>query len=105
MRWQPFRELYIPLQSVPTISITGDTTLDPIAQNVMADASGGPLTVTFAPFASWIGLDITVTKSDSSVNAVTWVTGSGSDVVLGLGTTGMLTSQGQSLDITATQST
>jgi hypothetical protein len=105
-QYQPKREIYIPPQSIvappPTVQISASTTLTPNAQNVEADATAGGITVTLPPFLGWIGQDISITKSDATANVVTWQTSSG-DTVIGVGTSGTLTAQGQGATITATQ--
>jgi hypothetical protein len=87
---------------VPTVQVSISTTLTPNAQNVEADATSSALTVTLPPFSGWLGRDISITKMDATGNAVTWQT-TGLDVVVGVGTSGTLTTQGQGVTITATQ--
>jgi cysteine synthase len=81
--------------------LTADTTLDPVPQHVVADATSGPVTITLPPFALWLGYSILITKLDATANPVTWQTSSSGDVVVGVGTSGTLTAQGQSVIITA----
>ena len=103
MRFQPYREIYVPNQSmpVPTVNVTGDITLQPIAQAVEADATAAVLTVTLPPFSKWLGRDIIITKVDSSSNAVNWALAAG-DSIPGIGTSGSITAQGSSITVTAT---
>lgn len=105
MLYQPAREVYIPAQATdptPTIAVTGNVTLDPIRQNVAADATAGSFTVTLPPFTKWLTVPIAITKMDSSANVVNWAT-SGSDTVVGFGAAGTLTAQGQTITVTAVQ--
>jgi hypothetical protein len=105
MQYQPAREIYVPPEpdSVP-IFVSSDTTLQPIAQTVSADATGGSFTITLPPFEQWLGDDITIIRTDATTNVVTWATAAGSsDTIPGYGTSGTLTSQGQWITITATQ--
>jgi hypothetical protein len=89
--------------STPIVSVTASTTLQPVPQNVEADATSGAFTVTLPPFSEWIGDDINLTKTDATANPVNWQTSSSGDVVVGVGTSGSLTAQGQGITITATQ--
>jgi len=87
--------------SVPIVYVNSSVTLDPMEQNVEADAGSAALTLTLPPFQNWVGLTISITKVDASANAVSWVA-TGDDAVVGLGTSGSLGSQGQQILITAT---
>lgn len=86
-----------------TVQVSSNTTLQPLSQNVEADATAGAFTIVLPPFADWVGQDISITKVDAGANAVTWQTSSTSDVVVGLGTTGTLTEQGAVILIRAVQ--
>jgi len=100
----PVREIYVFGASggARTVSVDGDCILDPIRQNVAADARQGAFTVTLPPFAEWLGLDITIIKVDSTENAITWKLPEG-DIIPGVGTSGTIDSQGSSITITATE--
>lgn len=103
--YQPFREVYVPPQATdpaPTVVVTTSVTADAKRQNILANAAAGALTVTLRPFSEWLTLPIAITKSDSTGNVVTWQT-TGADTVLGEGSTGTLTVQGETITITATQ--
>jgi hypothetical protein len=103
--YQPFRELYVPPQSVggtvPTVTANANVTLVAQGQNVDADATSAAFTITIPAFAGWIGATITITKIDASTNAVNWQLAGGSDSVPGFGSFGSLTAQGQAFSITA----
>ena len=86
-----------------TVQVSSHTTLQPVSQNVEADATSGPFTIVLPAFADWLGQDISITKVDAGANAVTWQTNSPTDVVVGLGTTGTLTEQGAVILIRAVQ--
>ena len=81
----PIRELYVFGQAltVPTISVSANTTLTAQSQIVLVDASGGARTITLPSAASMVGLRITVKKIDSSANTVTL---SSADNIDGTGT-------------------
>jgi hypothetical protein len=81
--------------------LTADTTLDPVPQNVVVDATSGPVTITLPPFALWLGYSILITKIDATSNPVTWQSGLSGDAVVGVGTSGTLTAQGHAVTITA----
>jgi len=98
-----FRMLYITPGSVlpkPTVVVSTTTTLQPVAQSVVANAGSGAFTITLPPFSLWAGQDIIIQKNDSSTNAVTWQLSSG-DSIPGTGSSGTLTTQGATIKITA----
>jgi hypothetical protein len=108
---QPIREdwIYGQPNTVTQLTVTTGTggvnafTLTPVPQTVEVDATTGPATITLPPFSEWLGNDITIVKTDTSANAVTWQTASSGDRVTGLGTSGTLMGQGNSITLTATQ--
>ena len=101
-RYQPFREVFIPPFAAPTIYVNSSQALPVGPLNVVAYASGGPITLTLAPFLQWVSQTVSIVKEDSSSNAVAWQTNSAADTVYGYGTTGSLTTQGAVVEITAT---
>lgn len=86
--------------SVGSVNVSTATTLVPTDQIVAANAAGGAFPITLPPFAQWNARTIRIVKVDGKYNAVTWQTSSSSDVVVGFGTSGTLTAQGQEIEIT-----
>jgi hypothetical protein len=104
-QYQAVREVWIPPQprtAILVITASADITLTAAAQTVECDATAGAFIVTLPPFADWLGLDITIAKVDATANMITWQTASSADTVLGVGLTGVISAQGQSVTITAT---
>lgn len=67
---------------VDYLTVTGDTTLDNGYEVILADATGGNLTITLPSVSTYPGQVYTIKKIDGTINTVT-VDGAGSQTIDG----------------------